>query len=107
MVVHSLSAASLFDGNGHQIIRELLRSDDFAGVSIEKQGGMYLVEGRTKPEYQQIMRKYISAFPGSLSKELERKVDDLVLVKKWLGEGFTLLLIPHQDFVRAYRYQDV
>ena len=104
---YALSAHSLFSESGNEIIREMLLSHDFAGVSIGKDEGMYYVEGRTMDEYQHIRRKYIAVLPGSLSKGFEDKQSDMTSIKKWLDEGYTLLLLPLEDFVRAYRYQEI
>jgi hypothetical protein len=101
-----LSAQLLFHDNGYETIRELLKSENFAGVSLKKSGKIYEVEGKTKPEYQHFSRKYVAAFPGSLSSELEEKVDDLALITKWLGEGFALFLVLYPNCVRAWRYKE-
>lgn len=106
-VACALSAHSLFSESGHEIIQEMLLSCDFAGVSIGKEGGRYYVEAKTRDEYQHIMRKYIAALPGSLSKGFEDESGDMASIKKWLGEGYTILLISLEDFVRAYRYKQI
>ena len=106
-VACALSAHSLFSESGHGVIQELLLSGDFAGVSVAKEGGMYYVEAKTRDEYQHIMRKYIAALPGSLSRGFEDKHGDMTSIKEWLGEGYTLLLLPLEDFVRAYRFRQI